>query len=284
MVAFREAIYAIVERNRPCSVRQVYYVGIGRLWEKDTGGDRTSYSDVARNLGVMRETGMLPWGWLVDSTRYVRIATMYDSLTDALDRMQEEYRRDLWASQPRRVEVWAESDSTAALVDAVTRPIGVGLFSCKGQAGKEFAHSSAMAYLEIDKPVTILYLGDWDPSGLAIPRSLEERLNRYTEDQVEIGFRRLAVTPEQIREHELQTHDVNRSDSSFPRFAAECRLVGLAEQDAVEVEAFTPSVLREIVEAELYDLVDDTAAWNATLDYEEAERHQLAGMIEGGFR
>jgi hypothetical protein len=284
MVAFREAIYDIVELNRPCSVRQVYYVGIGRLWQKDTGGNRSSYSDLCRNLGVMREAGMLPWGWLVDSTRYVRIATMYDSLDDALARMQESYRRDLWASQPIHVEVWAESDSTAALVDSVTRPLGVGLFSCRGQAGKEFAYSSAQTYLQIGKPVTILYVGDWDPSGLAIPRSLEERLNRYADNQIEITFTRLAVTPTQIHLHNLQTHDVNHNDSSYRRFAEHCRLVGLAEQDAVEVEAFVPSVLREIVNERLYDLIADDDAWNATIEYEDAERDQLAAFVAGGLR
>lgn len=284
MVAFREAIYAIVERNRPCSVRQVYYVGIGRLWQKDTGGSRRSYSDLCRNLGVMRETGMLPWGWLVDSTRYVRIATMYEDLDDAMARMHEEYRRNLWASQPTRVEVWAESDSTASLVDDVTRPLGVGLFSCRGQAGKEFAYSSAQEYLGIGKPVTILYIGDWDPSGLVIPRSLEERLNRYARGEVDLTFERLAVTPEQILEHDLQRHDVNRDDSSYDRFAAACRLVGLAEQDAVEVEALDPPVLRGLVKERLYDLVEDADAWNATIDYEEAEREQLAAFIAGGLR
>ncbi len=284
MASFREALYAIVARNRPCSVRQVYYVGIGTLWEKDRGKDRTAYNDVARNLGVMRETGMLPWGWLTDSTRYVRIATMYDSLDDALNRMHEHYRRNLWATQRRRVEVWAESDSTASLVQDVTMTMGVGLYSCKGQAGKEFAHSAAMTYLAVRKPVTVLYLGDWDPSGLAIPRSLEERLGRYTDDQVPIEFHRLAVAPEQIAEHQLQTHSVNTADSSYRRFVEECQLVGLAEQDAVEVEAFAPPVLRDIVETALYDLVEDGDAWNSTLDFEQAEREQLRAFAAGGIR
>lgn len=284
MDGLREALYAIVARNRPCSVRQVYYVGIGTLWEKDTGTDRTAYNDVVRNLGVMRDTGMLPWGWLTDSTRYVRIATMYDSLDDALARMHEQYRRNIWATQSRRVEVWAESDSTSSLVQDVTMTLGVGLYSCKGQAGKEFVHSAAMAYMKVRKPVTVLYLGDWDPSGLAIPRSLRDRLEHYTGGAIDIEFRRLAVTPSQIAEHNLQTHQVNTNDSSFPRFAADCRLVGLAEQDAVEVEAFAPPVLRNIVETELYALVENAEGWNATLGYEEAEREQLRLLAVGGLR
>lgn len=282
MTTFRKALYTIVETNKPCSVRQVYYVGAGRLWEKDQGQSRSSYNDVVRNLGVMRESGELPWGWLVDTGRYVRIDKMYESVEDALNRMQEHYRRNLWATQPRRVEVWAESDSTSMLVEDVTRKLGVGLFSCKGQAGKEFAYSSAQEYLKIKKPVTILYLGDWDPSGLAIPRSLEERLNRYSNGAVDITFQRLAVTPEQIREYDLQTHEVNTDDSSYKRFAEECRFVGLAEQ-AVEVEAIEPPVLRRIVEDQLYGLIEDAAGWNAVIDYEEAEQAQLQHLAASGW-
>ncbi len=282
MEAFRSALHRIVDENKPCSVRQVYYVGIGSLWQKDTGKDRTSYNDVVRNLGIMRERGELPWGWLVDSGRYVRLATMYDSLTDALDRTHEQYRRNLWGTQPRRVEVWAESDSTSMLIEHVTRELGVGLFSCKGQAGKEFAHESAMTYLAIGKPVKILYVGDWDPSGLAIPRSLEERLNRYSDGQVEITFTRLAVTPQQILDHDLQTHAVNAKDSSYKRFADTCRHVGLAEQ-AVELEAFRPSVLRQITHDAIMGQIADPVAWNSTIDAEDSDRAMLADMAARGW-
>ena len=283
MVEFRAALYGIVAANRPCSVRQVYYVGAGTLWEKDKGGSRTSYNDVVRNLGVMRETGELPWGWLVDTSRYVRIDTMYESITDALDRTHDQYRRNLWATQPRRVEVWAESDSTSMLVEEVTRKLGIGLYSCKGQAGKEFAYASAMTYRQINKPVTILYLGDWDPSGLAIPRSLEDRLNRYSRNTVDITFQRLAVTPDQIREHDLQTHDINSRDSSYGRFVDQCHEVGLSETDAVEVEAFPAPVLREIVEKQLYSMIENVSSWNATLTAEDVDREMLADMAARGW-
>lgn len=281
MRSFRQAIFEIVQRNHPCSVRQVYYVGIPRLWDKDRAGSRSSYNDVVRNLGVMRESGEIPWGWITDATRYVRIDAMFDSAQDALDTWQAMYRRDLWSQQPRRIEVWAESDSTASLVETVTRTLGVGLYSCRGQASKEFAHSAATKYRQLDKPVTILYLGDWDPSGLAIPRSLEERLNRYSNDEIDIEFRRFCIAPHQITQYELQTHDVNTDDRSFRRFAEECDLVGLAPDTAVEVEAMPPPALRDLLESALYDLVEDAETWNGTLAAEESERAGFAALAAG---
>ena len=282
MATFRNAIYNIVADNQPCSVRQVYYIGIGQLWEKDQGGSRANYKRVVRELGVMREAGEIPWSWITDATRYCRIPTMYDSHEDALQRTAEHYRRDLWSSQPRRVEVWAESDSISGVVDPETRRLGVGLFSCRGQASKTFAQTSAESYMRIGKPVTILYVGDWDPTGLAIPRSLEERLHRYAPG-VDIDFRRLAVTADDISTMDLTTHEVNASDPNYRRYAQECRFVGLDPQISVEVEAVPPPALRDRVKSALYGLVEDAETWNATIAAEESEREILTAMANGGW-
>ncbi|WAP58860.1 hypothetical protein [Streptomyces sp. S465] len=61
MEALREAMSSIAEGARPCSVRHVYYLGIGRLWDKDTGTSCRNYSVVVRELGYMRESGKIPW-------------------------------------------------------------------------------------------------------------------------------------------------------------------------------------------------------------------------------
>lgn len=281
MVTFRSALYDIVDRNKPCSVRQTYYVGIGTLWDKDQGPSRRNYQTVIRNLGVMRESGQLPWDWLTDSTRYVRIASMYDSVEDALQNTAELYRRDLWARQPRRVEVWAESDSTSSLVEPVTRKLGVGLFSCRGQAGKEFVHGSAAAYMAARKPVTILYVGDWDPSGLAIPRSLEKRLGRYSASTVPTEFRRLAVTADDVKSGQYLAHSVNYRDHNYRSFATVCAAAGVPADQAIEVEAIPPPELRSRVEDELYGLVDDATTWNATLAAETSEREIMQRIAAG---
>lgn len=91
------AICAVAEAAQPCSVRHVYYLGIGSLWDKDTGHSRRNYSVVVREVGHLRETGRLPWEWITDGTRMVRQETQYDSLDDAMQRNTETYRRNLWA-------------------------------------------------------------------------------------------------------------------------------------------------------------------------------------------
>jgi hypothetical protein len=282
MERLRSALYNIVAEHQPCSVRQVYYVGIGRFWDKDQGGSRANYKRVCHELGVMREDGVIPWPWITDSTRRSIVPTMYDSHQEALQVLAETYRRDVWAGQPRRVEVWAESDSIAGVVKKTTMGLGVGLNSCRGQAGKAFTQISTATQQRIGKPVTILYVGDWDPTGLAIPRSVEERLHRYSNGAVEVDFYRLAVTPEDIISLDLATHDVNRSDPNYRRYARDCERAGLDPQVSVEVEALPPDVLRDRLKTAIYDLVEDADAWNSAVAAQAAERHLIADLAQSG--
>lgn len=279
MEEFRSALHGIVADVQPCSVRQVYYIGIGRLYSK---GD-AAYNSVVRELGILRERGDLPWEWISDHTRLRRIDTMYESIKDALARTAEHYRRDLWSRQPRRVEVWCESDSIGGVLADVTRPLGVALLAARGQSSKTFVYDSAQEYKRIGKPVTVLYVGDWDPSGLAIDRSVQERLDRYGDDSVVMDFRRIAVTPSQIRLLDLVTHEANRADRNFRRFVDTCSEAHLPSDQAVEVEAIPPPTLRDLLTSEIYALVEDADTWNGTIAAEESERAIFAEMAGGGW-
>jgi hypothetical protein len=178
--------------------------------------------------------------------------------------------------------VWCESDSIAGTIDEVTRPLGIGLYPCQGQAPKTFARNAARAYLRIGKPVTILYVGDWDPSGLAIARSLEERLRRYSDDEVDITFTRLALTVDDITSRDLIRHEVNEKDVNFKRFTEVCESVGLVPQDAVEVEALGANVLRSRVHDTLLTEIKNVESWNSTFAAEQSEIDVLKTMMTWG--
>jgi hypothetical protein len=278
MEDFRSKLYTIVEENQPCTVRQVYYVGIGRLYEKS----ESHYDSVCRELGILREREDLPWEWIADHTRLRRIANMHEHWTDALKQTAAFYRRDMWAQQPRRVEVWCESDSISGVLNEVTYPLGVALLAARGQSSKAFVHDSALEFQRLGKPVTVLYVGDWDPTGLAIDRSVQERMERYTKDAVQIDFRRIAVTPDQIRTWGLTSHGTNAKDNNHNKFVAACREADLPVA-AVEAEALPPRELRRLLENEIYDLVEDDDVWNTTIAAEVSERDILTRIAQGIF-
>ncbi|MEV6840039.1 hypothetical protein AB0N17_37045 [Streptomyces sp. NPDC051133] len=276
--ALRAAICQIAEAARPCSVRHVYYLGIGTLWNKDGGHSRRNYSVVVRELGHLRETGRLPWEWITDGTRIVRQEAQYDSLDDALVRTTESYRRNLWASQSRRVEVWCESDSVGGVLLPVTSAWGVGLYSCRGQSSKTFVYEAVQQYARQGKPVTVIFCGDWDPTGRCVPRSVVERMQRYGNGELDLEFRQIAITAADVRSGRLATHDVNTRDVNFARFREECLREGIDPHTAVEVEALSPDHLRQRLEAAIEGLVDDVRQWNIQFRTEDAERELLRSL------
>ncbi len=71
------------------------------------------------------------------------------------------------------------------------------LFPMKGQTSASFAHSAAMTYRHDNRPVTIYYVGDYDPAGLEIEANLADKL-RGVLGRDDMTIERLACTPQQI--------------------------------------------------------------------------------------
>ena len=277
----RAVINAMAEEVQPCTVRQLCYLGVGRWWDKEVGGSRASYKLVVRLVGELREDGSLPWGWIADHTRWVRQDEVYRSPADALARWAGQYRRDLWQRKPVHVEVWCESDSIAGVLDDVTRERGVGLYVCRGHSSKTLVYEAVQSYVGIAKPVEVLYVGDHDPTGLAIPASVEDRVGRYGRGQVDVNVTRVAVTTADVTDGGLVAHGVNRNDSNYRAFAEHCRLVGLDPLTAVEVEALPPDRLRGRLDDAIVALIHDRHASHALGEAERSERELLAALAAG---
>ena len=281
----RSAILDLIEMSGPpLTVRQVHYVGIShRLWEKDTDSRQRNYRKVIYNLGDMRESGTLPWDWIADNTRWVREPEMYGSAGEALEVMAALYRRNYWDTQPIRVEVWVESDSLASFVSPITERYGLPLFACRGQASKTYVHGAAQTAAAIGKPVVILYVGDWDPTGTAIDLSVAERLERYGDGRISLEVERIAVTAAQVPGLVTSSHRLNHKDTNTARFLDLCDRHGLPHQ-AVEAEAIEPRELRRLLRDAIEGCILDRDAWQAMRAYEEQERDLLAGLAAGGAR
>jgi hypothetical protein len=264
----------ILMAGPPVTVRQTYYMAAGRgLVSKDQGG----YRQVIRRLTALRDRGTVPWEWIADNTRWVRKAATYRDLGDALAEWQAIYRRDYWQAQPKRVEVWVESDSIASFIGDTVDPYGVPLYVCRGQASRTYIRGAVNDAQVEGKPVQIIYVGDFDPSGLAIDRSLVDRYAEFGAGEVPLTLTRVAVTPEQIAAYDLFGYPAKRNDPNYRRFLETCAAHDLGPL-AYETEALPPQVLRSIVDEAIAQAIDHSA-WRAVASYETAERMQLDALI-----
>jgi Helix-turn-helix domain len=118
--------------------------------------------------------GIIPWEHIEDLLRRPRSASMWSGLADFAEMAARSYRRDVWETQPIRVEVWLEKDALSGIFEDVLDQHGVTLNVGRGFDGRDSIHNAARRLGNGD---VILYFGDCDPSGEDMVRSLRERLD-----------------------------------------------------------------------------------------------------------
>ena len=99
----------------------------------------------------------------------------YCNLCDFLGVVAYSYQRDVWPTQPAYVEVWLEKDALSGIFEQELRSYSVTLNVGRSYNGWDSIHHAADRYPHAqagDIPTTILYFGDFDPSGEDMVRSL----------------------------------------------------------------------------------------------------------------
>jgi len=127
-----EAARDVLAENQPMTVRQVYYqLFSGQVIENN----RSAYQAVSSALVDARQEGLIPWEWIEDRLRRPRYVSMWDDLGDFVGSVGRQYRRDVWATQPRLVECWLEKDALSGIFEDVPNPYGVTLNVGRGYDG-----------------------------------------------------------------------------------------------------------------------------------------------------
>ena len=240
----REAIMSVLGVGHPMTLRQVFYKLVSRRVIEKTEAEYDS--TVGRLVKEMRLGGQLPWHWVTDNTRGQRKVRTQRSVEGALQDTARFYRRDIWDDQPEYVEIWSEKDAISGVLWPAVAEWHVPLMITRGYPSLSFMNETAVTLRDVKRPVHIAYLGDWDPSGLDIQRNVEQRLREFA-PEVDLDFRRLAVTQDQIREYALLTRPTKGTDSRAKRFRGE----------SVEVDAIDSNTLRAMVEAFITGFIDE---------------------------
>lgn len=269
-------IVEVLAEDHPQSVRHVFYrMTDPRLPEPVEKSDQ-GYNQVQAQITKLRRSGRIPYGWITDATRRGFHVQTYDDATDFLDRVKGLYRADLWRDAGAYVEVWCESRSIAGVIDGLCEELAVSLYPAGGFASITLAFQAA-EYINMkteygDIPAHILYIGDYDPAGVLIDRSLESELREHLDPAVDLTFHRIAITQGQIETYDLPTK---------PRKAGDRR--SLHVTGTVEAEALPARVLRDILRDWIESFLP-TDALNVTKAAEESERailDRLAGLVGG---
>ena len=263
-----EAMAAIAEAAQPITGRGVGYklFTAGLINSMAT----SEMARVYRLLKEARERDLIPWGWIVDETRALERVSTWNDPEQYVECVSRSYRRDFWNLQPVRVETWSEKGTVRGVLDPVLDQLGVGFRVMHGFSGATTIHDVAQD--DDGRPLIVLYVGDYDPSGLCMSEhDLPDRLAKYGGDHVVL--KRIAL----CREHLPGLPSFPASDKKRdPRYRWFVRNFG---KRCWELDALDPNDLREIVrqaiEAEI-----EPEAWNRCATVERAERQSLRTVLD----
>src|SRR5262249_37139821 len=109
IAAIRDAILEVIEDDPPMTVRQVFYQLVARNVIEKSEADY--HGTVVRLMTDMRLDGTLPFAYIVDESRRVRITQTFDNIEQALEHTAQFYRRSALAQSADYLEVWCEKDA-----------------------------------------------------------------------------------------------------------------------------------------------------------------------------
>lgn len=129
--------------------------------------------------------------------------------------------------------------------------------------------------------IHILYLGDFDPSGIAIDRHLKHQLNFFGLRDVE--FRRIAVTEKQIEKFNLPYKPDKKTEAKLRKDKrTNIGALDRGELKVVELEALTayaPDQFEELVQSEV-DKLFDKKTYETVLKEEEKGKKAISGLVK----
>jgi len=214
----------------------------------------------------------VPWEWIVDETRHAERPGTWANPETFIPAVMQSYRRDRWVHQPHRVEVWSEKGTIRGTLAPVLQHYGVTFRVMHGHGSTTALHDMAQESQEDVRPLTVLYCGDWDPSGMHMSAlDIPDRVARYG-GAVEVL--RVALAGEEVdpRRSTLPSFPAKRTDSRYKWF------VENYGSTCWEVDALSPVVLRERVAAAIEQYID-WDAWFRCDVVEHAEQRSLRQIL-----
>ena len=139
---------------------------------------------------------------VTDDTRTPTIWQANKNLSEFIAELT--YMRDFWQDQPTYIEVWMEDQASLEAVkkspDHILQRYRINARYCKGFNSIGAMWVAYNFFKEIDKPIKILYYGDMNPSGWAIPLII---VRQFEEMGLDITLERLALNADQLEKYRL---------------------------------------------------------------------------------
>lgn len=254
------------------TLRQIYY----QLVAKQIIPNRQKYYlKLSRLCVIGRDQEILSEDAFADRLREVDKPESWDDLSDFMETVKEAYVKSKWNNQATYVEIWTEKDALRGVISPITHGYDVPLLVVRGHVSKTAIYESYKRFdrkVDEGKECHLYYFGDFDPSGIAIYKSLVERLKHFKTKGDNISFRRIALTPQQIAHYNLPRDTAKKSDPNYKKFVAQYG------DNVVELDSLPPDVLKNLIKNSIVANIDGEAL-EQVQKIEQQEQRKLQEFI-----
>ena len=252
------------------SVRQLYYQLVARGKIENT---ERSYKRVANIINDARLAGELDWDAIEDRGRDVEVRSRWSSAQDLLQGATDGFHMDMWNSQSERVFVVVEKAALAGVLGGVCREYDVPLLAARGYPSVSIVREMALQHFGASildgQTVTVLHLGDHDPSGIDMTRDLRDRFNLFLgRHAISLNLERIALTRDQVDEKNPPPNPAKVTDSRIHGYMRE------HGDESWELDALEPSYIVDLVTTHIREHIEGDE-WEARLEEIEAVRAKL---------
>lgn len=288
-------VQSIIRESRAgrLSVRFIFYRLVAGYGYPKTERD---YKNLAELLVKARRAQMISFNSIVDSGTDMRGGVSgWNTRKDFLDSYKDiadYFTLNEMIGQPYHIELWSEDAGSVPMLATIVADYPVTVYSTGGFSSVTVTHEVAQRVLERDRPTAFLHVGDYDPSGESIYKSMCQDIGAFVSDlqggswYPETGEtrahesndgpdfrpRRVALTEDQTIDWDLETAPPKASDSRSINWVGE----------TVQVQAMTEDQMEETVISAIEDYVDMDVL-NDLRDQSLGLRREMAPLLRDAF-
>jgi hypothetical protein len=278
------------------TLRQLYYQLVSRDY---IANNIREYSNLGTLVSSARLAGLIDWSHIVDRVRNLETHNSWDDPESIVDAAAQDFHLNRWKDQNAYVEVWIEKNALRGVIEPVCTELDVPYFVCIGYTSQSEMWRAArrlVSKFREGKEITILHLGDHDPSGRDMTRDISERLDLFMSTDLApyarrerrfygVEVNRLALNWNQIEQY---TPPPNPAKLMDPRARVYIEEFG---DESWELDALSPTTIAEIIrdavhahiDWDKWDEVEDSETQGKTLLETVSRRwSEVQEFLEGG--
>lgn len=234
------------EQGYRLTLRQLYYQLVSRDIVPNQQKEYKKLSDI---LTQGRMCGIVDWDAIVDRIRKPTKPSTFEDPIEGIQALIDSYQLDRLKDQDTYIEVWVEKDALSEVLGRVTEEYGINILVNRGYGSASSMYDAYRRFKNHDT-VRVLYVGDFDPSGLDMIRDITDRIEEFLRGDIDFKVIPIALNKAQIDQYEPPPNPAKTTDSRYEGFALQ------HGTQSWEVDSLDPALLDRLLRDHIEALID----------------------------